>query len=239
MRIGKLELEFTPGSAGPWAARGSGAAAAGRVFAWSAVELGSAIPDDPAVAAMLERFRAGERERAAADLAAGRTTPAAATGGAAAAALEAVKAAVAQSAGAYVGFAACGGCHAAALDQWKRSPHARAMRPLVRKKQDLNPECLPCHVTAYADPAGFRASAAAGLDLREVQCEACHGAGREHRGPGRIRARVPEAVCRRCHTTENSPTFEYVPYLRRLRPHTDRFFSRSDAPGPGAPPPPR
>ena len=65
--------------------------------------------------------------------------------------------------------------------------------------------------------------------MGNVQCEACHGFGREHRGKGKIRGRVAEAICRRCHSTENSPTFKYEPYLRLLGEHTASYFTRKQA----------
>jgi hypothetical protein len=79
-------------------------------------------------------------------------------------------------------------------------------------------------VTAYGEIGGYRIGADGVVGLGNVQCEACHGFGREHRGRGKIRGRVPETVCRRCHSTENSPTFRYEPYLKLLGKHTARYF---------------
>ena len=97
---------------------------------------------------------------------------------------------------------------------------------MKRKRQELNPECVRCHVTGYGDSGGYRLGANGGVDLGNVQCEACHGFGREHRGKGKIRGRVGETICRRCHGTENSPTFKYEPYLKLLGEHTTRYFAR-------------
>jgi hypothetical protein len=106
------------------------------------------------------------------------------------------------------------------------SKHAIALSALERKRQELNPECVQCHVTGLGDSGGFRLGAKGAVDMGSVQCEACHGFGREHRGKGKIRGSVPEAICRRCHSTENSPTFKYEPYLKLLGEHAARYFAR-------------
>jgi hypothetical protein len=116
------------------------------------------------------------------------------------------------------------------LRQWTESKHARALAALKRKRQELNPECIRCHVTAYGEVGGYRIGAKQGVDLGNVQCEACHGFGREHRGKGKIRGRVAETVCRRCHSTENSPTYRNEPYLKLLGEHTARYFTPQSAP---------
>lgn len=206
MRLGRLELEVDPGSAGPWSDRGAVTVGPGRRYRWSAVSLSASIPDDPGLASLLEDFR--ERQRAL-HLEAeppGADPPPGAPG-------------------AYTGAAACGSCHPSELAQWKASAHARALATLAARRQDANPGCLPCHVTAYGEPDGYRRGALP--DLGGVQCESCHGFGREHRGPGRIRGSVSERVCRRCHTAENSPEFEYPRYLRALGEHAAGALGRS------------
>jgi hypothetical protein len=212
MRLGRLELEVAPGKEGPWVARSAAGGGAPRVYDWSLVQLDAAIPDNPALAALIERHREELRARNLAQQEAAPAPPAPANPP-------------------YVGAAACGACHPEELRQWSQSGHARAMEALARKRQDLNPECVRCHVTAFGEPGGYVPGQRGGLDLANVQCEACHGFGREHRGKGRIRGGVSEAVCRRCHTTENSPTFRYETYLRKLGAHAARYFARRSAPG--------
>lgn len=219
MHIGRLALQLVRGRQEPWIPRAAARGGEARVFDWKLIPLNAAIPDHPALAALLERFREQQRARNLVEVAAPRQPPGPAP---------AVRPA-------YVGAAACGGCHPAQLRQWEQSKHARALRSLQRKRQELNPECIRCHVTAYGEVGGYAPGPAKGVDLADVQCEACHGFGREHRGPGRIRGRVPEAICRRCHTTENSPTFKYEPYLKMLGEHAARYFSRPNAPQHPAP----
>ena len=202
MRLGRLEIAIGPGATDAWASRDITPAAA-KTYAWSLVALDAAIPDDPAVAGVLARLREELRAR---DIEAEVPTPAAVL-------------LAAKAPSPYVGAASCGSCHPADLRWWAGTAHARAFATLAAKSQDANRDCLPCHVTAYGEPGGWVRGGAAGVDLAGVQCEACHGFGREHRGTGRIRSRVPEPVCRRCHTAENSPAFEYAEYRRRLAPH--------------------
>lgn len=221
MRLGRLELLILPGSKGPWIARSAARGEESRVYDWRLVPLDAGIPDHPALAALLDRHREDLRARNLAELA---SPPPAAP-------------APTPLKPAYVGAEACGACHPAQLRQWAASRHARALPALKRKRQELNPECIRCHVTAYGEVGGYRPDPGKGVDLGNVQCEACHGFGREHRGPGRIRGRVSEAVCRRCHTTENSPTFKYEPYLKKLGDHAGRYFARKNAPQLPAPQP--
>ena len=213
MQLGRLELQALPAREGGWVARAASRGGEARVYDWKIVPLPAAIPDHPALAALLERHR---EELRAKHLAAQEEAP--------------PPPPPPPAGPAYVGAPACGACHPEQLRQWAASRHARALASLARKRQEVNPECVRCHVTAYGEVGGYRPVSAGGVDLGNVQCEACHGFGREHRGKGKIRGRVPESVCRRCHSTENSPTFRYEPYLKLLGEHAARYFTRSHAP---------
>lgn len=219
MHLGRLALQVDRGRQAPWVSRAAARGGEARVYDWKLIPLNAAIPDHPVLAALLERYREELRARSLAEIAVPRPPSAPPS----------------PRAPAYVGATACGGCHPAQLRQWEQSKHAKALRSLQRKRQDLNPECVRCHVTAYGEVGGYVPGPAKGVDLGNVQCEACHGFGREHRGRGRIRGRVSEAICRRCHTTENSPTFKYEPYLKMLGEHAARYFDRPDAPQRPAP----
>ena len=218
MQLGRLDLELCPGAEGPWTARAAARGTEARVYDWKLVPLDAALPDHPALAALLERNREQMRERNLAEqVAAPPPQP--------------------QPNPPFVGAASCGGCHPEQLRQWAASKHARTLASLAGKRQEVNPECVRCHVTAFGEPGGYRlGSPAPAADLGNVQCEACHGFGREHRGKGRIRGRVAEAICRRCHTPENSPGFAYEPYLRTLGAHAARYFSRTNGTTTAAPP---
>jgi hypothetical protein len=216
MQLGRLELEIPPDAQGPWTARAAARGTAARVYDWKLVPLDTSLPDQPALAALLDRHREQLRERNLVEQAAAPQPQPAPNPP-------------------YVGAASCGGCHPEQLRQWAASKHAKALAALARKRQEVNPECVPCHVTAFGEPGGYRLGAAAAVDLGNVQCEACHGFGREHRGKGRIRGHVSEAICRRCHNPENSPGFAYEPYLKLLGGHAARYFTRPNAPANAAP----
>jgi hypothetical protein len=212
MQLGRLGLQVVPGGKGAWTPRTEARGGEARVYDWSLVPLNTTLPDHPALAALLEHHRGELRSHNLAEQAAAPPPP------------------PPPANPAYVGAAACGACHPVQLRQWAASKHAKAMAALERKRQDRNPECVRCHVTGYGDSGGYRLGGGTRVDLGDVQCEACHGFGREHRGKGRIRGSVSEAICRRCHSTENSPTFKYEPYLKLLGEHTARYFARKRVP---------
>lgn len=108
----------------------------------------------------------------------------------------------------FVWDGACKDCHEPIYKAWKNTKHASAWNRLngTEKQQ----ECANCHIT------GPRRVENDGRVLNgNVQCEACHGAGRAHveaakAGPppkGSI-VRTPTAAdCERCHNAK-SPKFK-------------------------------
>jgi hypothetical protein len=100
----------------------------------------------------------------------------------------------------YVGEAACRDCHKAIADFVATLPHARAYATLERKQSEFDLECVGCHVTGWRKPGGFDHPAAVG-NLKNVQCEACHGPGSDHvaqgggRGVGGVRGVVATQRC--------------------------------------------
>jgi hypothetical protein len=139
----------------------------------------------------------------------------------------------------YVGVGKCKSCHGKELmgDQvatWRDGPHGGAFETL-RSPQSLaiaeelglpGPpheagECLSCHATPYGvAPARL----AFDLDLADgVQCESCHGPGRDYRkkkimsdldlarSKGLWDIASDEARCTACHN-ERSPTFDATRY---------------------------
>jgi hypothetical protein len=207
MRVGRLEVEIRPGGSGPWVPRGEATTEAARIFRWTPVSLQKNIKDHPDILALLEEYRNTLKEQQIA---------------------RQVSRQPLGPQSRYAGKTTCRECHPRESAQWSRSPHAHAFVTLVGKNQDGNPDCLSCHVTAFAEPGGYRPGSE-DPNLANVQCEACHGAGRAHRGRGLINLRVPESVCRGCHNKENSPTFRYEGYLRKLGEHTNGYFRRPPA----------
>ena len=144
----------------------------------------------------------------------------------------------------FVGSAACASCHPGIYDEWKTTPHARAMKTLEERDSAWDPECVVCHTVGWtqADKGGWgrRASSfatpKASAHLTDVGCENCHGPGSLHVeeparkdlfGPSGVKWndermwRVPDADrCRTCHDYENSHGFNqpdgYKTYLETV-----------------------
>ena len=114
----------------------------------------------------------------------------------------------------YVGMGNCVKCHASEYTQWQLTRHSRAWKTLVDLRRESTPECVPCHVTALGEPGGFQTADDAAR-FGNVQCEACHGRGSDHRQWMAKGNTVAETTCRGCHTTTISPTFSMALY----RPH--------------------
>jgi len=128
----------------------------------------------------------------------------------------------------YVGDAACASCHAVPHQVFASSAHAHAYTTLVSKGSQYDPECLSCHTVGYGLYSGF-VDAQRTPQLENVQCESCHGRGKEHieamqaqaagRGaasPSTLRPVTP-ATCIRCHDSENSENFRYAAFWPRIK----------------------
>ena len=115
--------------------------------------------------------------------------------------------------GNYVGTTACAGCHEAAVSAWQQTRHAHAYESLKKSAQEGLPECLRCHVTGYEQPGGF-VDLELTPELRDVQCEQCHGPRKAHvesAGAGVGSAVTPtETACRQCHTAGQDKSFDYT-----------------------------
>jgi hypothetical protein len=111
---------------------------------------------------------------------------------------------------AYLGEQNCLSCHPKQHQQWVSTPHARAYKTLADQRKTDDPLCLACHTT------GFGAPVQAGGDLKNVQCEACHGPAEGHPALGRSMAKVSEMLCQKCHNSANSPNFQYGIYLQKV-----------------------
>ena len=114
----------------------------------------------------------------------------------------------------YVGMANCVRCHASEYTQWQTTAHAHAWKTLADQQKESTPSCVPCHVTALGEPGGFQTTDDAPR-FGNVQCEACHGRGSDHKQWMDHGNTVSEATCRGCHTPTTSPTFSLALY----RPH--------------------
>lgn len=119
--------------------------------------------------------------------------------------------------GPYIGATGCVECHRPFWDAWNSTRHSRAFGSLEKAGKSRDPECVICHVTGYDDDGGFY-SATLTPGLANVQCEACHGPGKEHIADFTNPMRpVAEPTCLRCHTKENSPDFDYKVYQEKIK----------------------
>jgi hypothetical protein len=139
----------------------------------------------------------------------------------------------------YVGFEKCRTCHEKELmgnqvATWQAGPHARAYETLLgeeslaiaqklglREAPVASDACLSCHVTAHGVPPTRIANLLALAD--GVQCESCHGPGRDYRKKkimadpkkaakkGLLDAGGDATICIACHN-EESPTFDATRY---------------------------
>ncbi len=118
----------------------------------------------------------------------------------------------------YSGLEECGFCHGEAVKFWKKTRHARAWKTLVNVGKQWSYDCIGCHVTGWKEPGGSTLSV--NDDLRNVQCEVCHGPGSIHvdadgkEKPLSLVVKPPAERCQKCHSPEHSDTFDYDAYLR-------------------------
>ncbi len=121
------------------------------------------------------------------------------------------------SGGPYIGAAGCVECHRPFAEAWDKTRHSKAFASLERVGKSKDPECVICHVTGYGAEGGFY-SATLTPGFANVQCEACHGPGKEHIADFSNPMRpVTESTCLRCHTKENSPDFDFNIYHEKIK----------------------
>jgi hypothetical protein len=111
----------------------------------------------------------------------------------------------------FLGDLKCARCHFDIYQGWQGTGHARAWETLVDLDRDADPDCVGCHVTGLAQAGGYKGIGAV-QDMRDVQCEACHGMGTLHDMSGMGDPEAGKATCVHCHTTENSPEFDFPIY---------------------------
>jgi len=112
----------------------------------------------------------------------------------------------AQEPDAFVGAEACRDCHSAIYQAWSTTKHARALGKLSGGDRSSD-QCVRCHVT---DTVAMLTASNNSAKFPNVQCEACHGAGRTHveaakAGNASAAKTAPanEEMCRRCHNLQS------------------------------------
>lgn len=118
----------------------------------------------------------------------------------------------------YLGSQACFACHPQQEKSWSKSRHARAYQTLVRRQEENNLNCLPCHLTGVA--SAFAPSALAlPPERRNVGCENCHGPGRAHAAApsqNRLQPQPPAETCLACHTPDHDHNFSYEQKKKKM-----------------------
>ena len=122
----------------------------------------------------------------------------------------------------YVGSAACRECHEGVYLSWSGTGHARAFSSLEEDGKEEDLLCCRCHTTGFGRGNGFR-TVHFTPRMKDVQCEECHGPGSAHvarlsrpgeeaetSAPRGELGRAGVYVCRRCHTRDRDPDFDYL-----------------------------
>ena len=118
--------------------------------------------------------------------------------------------------GMYAGNGSCKTCHPSEYASWKKTKHSHAYHTLVEKGHENDPDCLTCHTVGFGFQTGF-ISEPQTPTLMDVGCENCHGVGGNHvKNPQKGYGQVTKANCLTCHTTENSPNFDYDVYFPKI-----------------------
>ena len=112
----------------------------------------------------------------------------------------------------YVSARACQRCHQEEYLQWSATRHAFAFETLLKKERYFDAGCVSCHTTGLGYPTGFQIGDP-DATLKGVQCETCHGPGKQHVGnpkKSNIRSGADTSLCLQCHDTKHSPGFAEV-----------------------------
>ncbi len=112
----------------------------------------------------------------------------------------------------YVSASACQDCHEQEYLQWSATRHAFAFETLLKKERYFDPNCVSCHTTGFGYQTGFQIGDEKSA-FKGVQCETCHGPGKQHVGNPKktnIRLAAETSLCLKCHDTKHSPGFTEV-----------------------------
>lgn len=112
----------------------------------------------------------------------------------------------------YISAKTCKGCHEQEYLQWSATRHAFAYQTLLKKERYFDPNCVSCHTTGHGYVTGFQIGDQHST-LKGVQCETCHGPGKQHAGNPKktnIRSGKDTSLCLQCHDAKHSPGFSEV-----------------------------
>lgn len=166
----------------------------GRFVAASLIDLGPQYPDDPTVEKLFKDYlRRVSEEKLLAGFPRKET-------------------------GDYVGNLACAKCHAQAAATWNASRHPKSLVTLKQIGESDDPDCVKCHVTGLDSTHGYRSERLTPT-LASVTCESCHGPGGAHAASPRSQSlsNVGPTACVKCHTSEQSPHFDFASYWAKIK----------------------
>lgn len=117
----------------------------------------------------------------------------------------------------YVWADACKDCHKEVHEAWSKTKHSSTLNRLSSADQEK--ECAACHVTGALTPIHLESK----VVNAGVQCETCHGPGREHAEsaagggtPKPTSMKPDQRLCEQCHNSK-SPRFRGF-YYAAMRP---------------------
>ena len=112
----------------------------------------------------------------------------------------------------YVSAIACQRCHQQEYLQWSATRHAFAFETLLKKERYFDSGCVSCHTTGFGYSTGFQIGDQNSA-FKGVECETCHGPGKQHVGnpkKSNIRSRADTSLCLECHDPKHSPGFANI-----------------------------
>ncbi len=170
--------------------------AGGKSFAQRMVPLGSKVPADAEMTKLYEKYNTEVEEIFFASLKKRRSSP---------------------DKKVFATETICKTCHVETHETWANSRHGHAYDTLRKVNKAFDPECLVCHVTGLNQPGGF-ISEIDTPDLKNVQCEVCHGPALNHtQAPAKGFGKDARQACKRCHVKNHSPGFNFATYWDKIK----------------------
>ena len=121
----------------------------------------------------------------------------------------------------FAGEEVCQSCHQEEHAIWSKTLHSNAFAKLEQVNKAFDPACIKCHTVGFEKQGGYIDTDAT-PNLMNVQCENCHGAGRDHAESGGIKPLAnqgwrPQQMCAQCHVQKHSPSFDFDTYWPRVK----------------------